>query len=90
MEDAIIAEIARTQIWQWIHHKASLNDGTEITVALFKKYQSEEMKNIEKLVGAEYFAEHKDFYKKAASLLEKLVTEEKLEEFLTIPAYEMV
>jgi len=90
MEDAATAEIARTQIWQWIHHKASLNNGTEITVALFKKYRDEEMENIKKLVGAEYFAEHKNFYEKAATLLEKLVTDENLEEFLTIPAYEMV
>ena len=27
MEDAATAEISRTQIWQWIHHRATLDDG---------------------------------------------------------------
>lgn len=31
MEDAATAEIARSQIWQWIRHGAKLSDGTRIT-----------------------------------------------------------
>ena len=27
MEDAATAEISRTQVWQWVHHGARLNDG---------------------------------------------------------------
>ena len=29
MEDAATAEISRTQIWQWIHHRATLDDGRD-------------------------------------------------------------
>ncbi len=31
MEDAATAEIARTQIWQWIHHGSTLSDGRTVT-----------------------------------------------------------
>ncbi len=30
MEDAATAEISRTQVWQWMHHGAKLNDGRPI------------------------------------------------------------
>ena len=31
MEDAATAEISRAQVWQWIHLKARLDDGREVT-----------------------------------------------------------
>ena len=31
MEDAATAEISRAQIWQWLHLKAKLDDGREVT-----------------------------------------------------------
>jgi malate synthase len=34
MEDAATAEISRTQIWQWIKHRATLDDGRTVTKAL--------------------------------------------------------
>ncbi len=34
MEDAATAEISRTQIWQWIHHGATLEDGRLVTQAV--------------------------------------------------------
>ena len=34
MEDAATAEISRTQVWQWLHHGAHLNDGRKITPQL--------------------------------------------------------
>jgi malate synthase len=35
MEDAATAEICRTQVWQWLHNKAKLNDGRTITHGLY-------------------------------------------------------
>ena len=35
MEDAATAEIGRTQVWQWIHHKASLDNKDVLTVSRF-------------------------------------------------------
>jgi len=34
MEDAATAEISRSQLWQWIRHHATLEDGTPVTAAL--------------------------------------------------------
>ena len=34
MEDAATAEISRSQVWQWIGHKAQLADGGEVTTEL--------------------------------------------------------
>ena len=34
MEDAATAEISRAQVWQWIHLKAKLDDGREVTPAI--------------------------------------------------------
>ncbi len=36
MEDAATAEISRTQVWQWIHHRATLDDGRPLTVERFR------------------------------------------------------
>ncbi len=41
MEDAATAEIARAQIWQWIHHGAKTQDGRPITIELFRSIAQE-------------------------------------------------
>jgi len=86
MEDAATAEIARTQLWQWIHHPAKLDDGTEITRELFEQYRDEELAKIKESYGDAYdeakFAE-------ALEILEDLVDED-LDEFLTTDAYDRV
>jgi len=46
MEDAATAEISRTQVWQWIHHGAKLEDGRTVTPELFKKVLQEELETI--------------------------------------------
>ena len=35
MEDAATAEISRAQVWQWLHHNATLADGRPLTLALY-------------------------------------------------------
>jgi malate synthase len=42
MEDAATAEISRSQLWQWIHHKVTLNDGLQISKPLIEKWLVEE------------------------------------------------
>ena len=37
MEDAATAEISRAQVWQWLHLKAKLDDGREVTPAMFQR-----------------------------------------------------
>jgi len=87
MEDAATAEIARTQIWQWIHHNAKLEDGTPVTKELFEKIRSEELAKIKGAKGAE-FEEQK--FAEASELLENLVSQKEMAEFLTLGAYDKV
>jgi len=86
MEDAATAEISRSQVWQWIHHRAALEDGRTVDAALLHAIADEEMDRIEKEIGPERFRGGR--FPEARELFERLSTSETLEAFLTIPAYE--
>ena len=43
MEDTATAEIARSQVWQWLHHGASLDDGRLVTGELVRQIEDEEL-----------------------------------------------
>ena len=43
MEDAATAEIARSQVWQWIRHGRALEDGTPVTRELVQRLETEEL-----------------------------------------------
>jgi len=89
MEDAATAEIARTQIWQWVHHPAAkLEDGREVTRGLFEQIKAEELANIKKSTGAAAY--ESGHYGKAAELLSEIIANPGLEEFLTLRAYEHI
>ncbi|MBJ6759964.1 malate synthase A [Myxococcaceae bacterium JPH2] len=86
MEDAATAEISRAQVWQWIHHGATLEDGRKVTPALFRELLAQEMARIEKEGAKErYGAAHLE---RARGLFEQLSTADTFEDFLTLPAYE--
>jgi malate synthase len=42
MEDAATAEISRTQVWQWIRHRAALEDGRRVDAALLRRITDED------------------------------------------------
>jgi malate synthase len=42
MEDAATVEIARSQIWQWLHHGIHLSDGRHISRPLVEAILDEE------------------------------------------------
>jgi malate synthase len=42
MEDAATAEISRSQVWQWIHHAAQLDDGRTVTAELVREMVASE------------------------------------------------
>lgn len=85
MEDAATAEISRTQIWQWLHHGATLNDGRQVTEQFVRSLLEEELASIRQDVGNELYASGK--YELSARLFEGLIVQEELQEFLTLPAY---
>ena len=55
MEDAATAEISRAQVWQWMHHGATLDDGRPVTAERFRAVLDEEMARMRAEVGAERF-----------------------------------
>ena len=86
MEDAATAEICRTQVWQWAHHHAALDDGRVVTPALVRQLVDEELTRIRTEVGADRF--DRGEFARARDLFTRLALDPALEEFLTIPAYE--
>jgi malate synthase len=86
MEGAATAEISRAQVWQWIRHpKGVLEDGSRITVEMFRALVSEELEALERQLGYRAFRSHK--FREAANLLDRMVTGENLPAFLTLEAY---
>ncbi len=86
MEDAATAEIARAQLWQWVRFdKGVLDDGRDVTVEMFEQALADEMDLVRQEVGALMF--DKGHYEWAARILTDLVTDDRFEEFLTLPAY---
>ena len=88
MEDAATAEISRTQVWQWIRHKAKLNDGRAVDKALCRAILAEELDKTKATVGATRYA--KGRYRQAAKLFIDLIEAEQCPDFLTLPAYDWV
>ena len=46
MEDLATLEISRAQLWQWLHHRVSLDDGTPVTPELVNRIFTEELATI--------------------------------------------
>jgi malate synthase len=85
MEDAATAEISRSQLWQWVHHGAVLDDERVVTRGLVQAIADEELAAIRDEVGEEAFAAGR--WQEARRLFEQVALAEEFEEFLTIPAY---
>jgi malate synthase len=84
MEDAATAEIARVQLWQWLHHPdVHLDDGYIIDWDLFDETLGEELDQL--LTGAD--AALQGHLRRATQLLEQLTYAGRLEPFLTTVAY---
>jgi malate synthase len=81
MEDAATAEISRSQVWQWVRHGARLDDGRAVTAGLVREVLASELARL---------PAGRPTRDRAARLFEKLSTDETFEEFLTLPAYQML
>ena len=85
MEDAATAEISRTQLWQWLHKEAKLDNGTIFNIEMYVNLQNEELEKIKKVVGNNRFVTGK--FDLAIRLFDELVLSEEYQEFLTLEAY---
>jgi malate synthase len=80
MEDAATAEISRTQVWQWLRHRARLDDGREITPDLVNSVIAEESAKLAS----------KPKVQEASQLFAKVATAADFPDFLTLSAYELL
>ncbi len=87
MEDTATAEISRAQLWHWIHQRQSLPVGKVLTPDYFQELCDEEYKKISTAFPPSKSLKN---LSEAKHLLEKLVLSDTFEEFLTLPAYEMI
>jgi malate synthase len=79
MEDAATAEISRAQLWQWIRHSATTDDGAPITL---DRYRTAREGELAKLGGPTVGR-----LGEAATILDQLVESDEFTTFLTLPAY---
>jgi len=87
MEDAATAEIARTQIWQWLHTPGlHLADGTAIDFALLEST----LRNLPARLGDRTALPGGNRVDEAIGLLDALSRSDELAEFLTLPAYDRI
>ncbi|MEA2572013.1 MAG: malate synthase [Acidobacteriota bacterium] len=85
MEDAATAEISRTQLWQWLQHGATLDDGRTLTRELYAQLRDEELASIRERLGDARV--NQGFLARAARIFDELILASELADFLTIPAY---
>jgi malate synthase len=88
MEDAATAEICRAQLWQWLRHGARTSDGAPVSVERFDRLLTAELDRIHEEVGASRLTN--GVFPTAARLFEQMTKSETFDEFLTLPAYELL
>jgi malate synthase len=88
MEDAATAEISRSQVWQWIYHRARLADGREVTPDLFESILEDEMEKMRQAIGPTTYDSGR--FEDAIELFSEMSLALEIEEFLTIPAYRLI
>ncbi len=86
MEDAATAEISRTQLWQWIHHQVTLEDGRPVTADMVHRIIAEELEGIRNKIGNDAF--EGGAFQDAATLFNTLTDRDQLADWLTLLAYE--
>lgn len=89
MEDAATAEISRSQVWQQIHNSTVTADtGVTVTGELVEQLLAEEVEKLrQEIDDAETFSK---YFEPAAEIMKSLVLSESYEDFLTMPAYELL
>jgi malate synthase len=88
MEDLATSEISRAQLWQWLRFGASLEDGRKISLELYQALLADELAGIRAEYGdARYDGGH---FPAATGLFMRMVASAQFDEFLSLPAYELL
>jgi len=88
VEDAATAEICRAQVWQWLRHGARTSDGRMVSEDRFDRLLTDELDRIHDEVGPARLAT--GVFPTAARLFERMSKQDSFDEFLTVPAYEIL
>ena len=84
MEDAATAEISRSQLWQWLNNKSSTNDKQKIEKEYIDFLITDEVEKIRKL------QDEASKLDEATDLFKNLIFDSNFQEFLTLPAYNLI
>ena len=88
MEDLATSEISRSQLWQWLKFGAKLDDGRAISAELYDRLLADELAKIRADYGpARYDGGH---FPAATDLFMKMSKSAAFDEFLSLPAYELL
>ncbi|HVU25995.1 MAG TPA: hypothetical protein VHE13_17825, partial [Opitutus sp.] len=88
MEDLATSEISRSQLWQWLKFGAQLDDGRPVTLELYETLLAEELAKIRaEYGGAVYDGGH---FPQATELFMRMVKTADFNEFMSLPAYELL
>lgn len=88
MEDLATSEISRSQLWQWLRYGAKLADGRKITAELYDQLLADELRQIRAEYGdARYDGGH---FPAATELFMRMSKSATFDEFLSLPAYELL
>jgi len=88
MEDAATAEIARGQVWQWVHHAAQLDDGRTVTRELVRELATAELEQIRREIADDEWFENEGRPDLSREIFEEVALAQEFVEFLTLPAGE--
>jgi malate synthase len=88
MEDAATAEISRSQVWQWIHNAVELDDGTTVSATLVREETEAQLARVRDELGVAAWAASR--FATAGELFLRLVLDDGFEQFLTLPAYDLI
>ena len=87
MEDAATVEICRAQLWQWVYHEATRDDGRRSTAELFRSILKEEK---DKAFKEKARSSEPTKLDSAATVLDKLATDRQFADFMPLLAYDML
>ncbi len=85
MEDAATVEIARSELWQWVHHKAPLGSKGRVTPTVVRQALGAEVDLLRAELGGP-----SPTLEAAAKLVRDAVLAPALEEYITVVAYPLL
>ena len=88
MEDAATAENSRSQVWQWVATGSDLATGERVTDEMVRDAIETEIAELRAQLVEEDFRRYR--FEEARTVFERVALGAEFEEFLTLPAYELL